>query len=166
MEAVELSVEALGERIRQKVNILFERGDLDGSARNALLDTLSTPAPEVDEATVWTRKTHAALVEVRYPMFAKALLAGERDNTNQHVRARQVLSELIASKDAEIERPGADVNKYQLMVIEWQNKAAEAQSKQGDMIAELSAPLSHAMIVPTERYDHLRQSEKDNRDAD
>ena len=56
-------------------------------------DRLSPPAPEVDEATVWTRKAMDAI----YP-FGQTGLKGN----SPIARLTEVISELIASKDAEI----------------------------------------------------------------
>lgn len=59
----------------------------------AILDRLSPPAPEVDEATEWTRKV----------MDANWSYWGSNAEMRSEI-IRQAISELIASKDAEIER--------------------------------------------------------------
>jgi len=58
----------------------------------AILDRLSPPAPEVDEATVWTRKIWGTEDDGAY----------DHDTVFQETRA--VIAELLASKDAEIEQ--------------------------------------------------------------
>lgn len=67
----------------------------------AILDRLS-PAPEVDEATVWTRR----LFLLEYPGEEKAINNGDRDGNPYFKRVadylRQAIAELIASKDGEI----------------------------------------------------------------
>lgn len=71
----------------------------DQRAAVAILDRLSPPEPEQpDEATVWTRK----VLHAEYQITAYA--TGEMDDRAQFINARQVLSELIASKDDEIEQ--------------------------------------------------------------
>lgn len=68
-------------------------------AGNAILNRLSPPEPEQpDEATVWTRKVLHAEYEIT------AYATGEMDKHDKFINARQVLSELIATKDAEIEQ--------------------------------------------------------------
>lgn len=66
----------------------------------AILDRLSPPAREVDEATVWTRKVLATwtLGDLKVK-----IACGDKDENEDFMNVRQALSELIASKDAEIE---------------------------------------------------------------
>lgn len=73
----------------------------------AILDRLSPPAPEVDEATVWTRKVLCVFMksgEDPAPDAAEEYISGGFDEDADFIAARAALSELIASKDAEIER--------------------------------------------------------------
>jgi hypothetical protein len=64
-----------------------------------ILDRLSPPAPEVDEATVWARK-----VIVAWAFEGKLAKDDLYLDAAQLNAARAAIAELIASKDAEIER--------------------------------------------------------------
>lgn len=70
-------------------------------------DRLSPPAPEVDEATVWTRKVlHAHQRAMTPPDSGWGNMSYEKgsyDHLDVFKAPRTALSELIASKDAEIE---------------------------------------------------------------
>lgn len=91
------------------------------NAALAILDRLTpAPEPEVDEATVWTRKVLHAEYEIT------AYATGEMDKHDKFINARQALSELIASKDAEIAKARA-----------W----AKVQHQQADTYAATNATL-------------------------
>ena len=74
-------------------NVAGSRCDCGALQVHAILDRLSpAPEPDVDEATVWTRKIWGTEGDG----------ACDRDTVFQE--ARTVIAELLASKDAEIER--------------------------------------------------------------
>lgn len=75
------------------------------------IDRLSPPAPEVDEATMWTRKV----------MDANWSYWGSNAEMRSEI-IRQAIAELIASKDAEI--------------AEWRNNANAAHRQLGNVTAK------------------------------
>jgi len=95
VEDMELSAEDIA-TLRSAERALYNRPGLQDLIKS-MADRLSPPEPEQpDEATVWTRK----VLHAEYQITAYA--TGEMDDRAQFINARRVLSELIASKDAEI----------------------------------------------------------------
>lgn len=106
------------------------------NAALAILDRLTpAPEPEVDEATVWTRKVLHAEYEIT------AYATGEMDKHDKFINARQALSELIASKDAEIAKARA-----------W----AKVQHQQADTYAATNATLRASEAALRAENERLR----------
>lgn len=106
----------------------------DQRAAVAILDRLSPPEPEQpDEATVWTRK----VLHAEYQITAYA--TGEMDDRAQFINARQVLSELIASKDAEADALAYDRDR-------WKERAEKVESKLAALRAENEPPDGYSGI--------------------
>lgn len=87
----------------------LEHVDARSSAQEALaiLDRLSPPAPQVDEATKIAREFVARYhAKAGYPMMVERARKGEydKDRLVDVDYLRQAIAELIASKDADIER--------------------------------------------------------------
>lgn len=124
----------------------------DQRAAVAILDRLSPPEPEQpDEATVWTRK----VLHAEYQITAYA--TGEMDDRAQFINARQVLSELIASKDAEADAKvkyamdrlnEAHANKpdWERLWAEQTERAEKAESKLAALRAENEPPEGYTAV--------------------
>ena len=104
---------------------------------DAILDRLSPPAPEVDEATRIWREMNAEGARAcgSIPLMVQKWRNGEHDNDVSAIAEitylRQVLSELIASKDAERDALGAEVDQLAMYLEDRDSELAAVSAAIG-----------------------------------
>lgn len=143
------------ETLRDTLNKHVEdRPELNAAV--AILNRLSPPAPEVDEATVWTRKVlHAHQRAMTPPDSGWGNMSYEKgsyDHLDVFKAPCQVLSELIASKDAEIA-------KAQLWAMEQHKCADEYASELAALRAENERLKGD--VLPPDGYKNLHIAARD-----
>lgn len=119
----------------------------------AILDRLSPPAPEVDEATlVWREMTAQAYEAVNNSRMAEGWRTGEMDASKWQAGQLHHLREVLAAKDAERDH-------REKAWLGWQERCLKAESELAALRAEIERLKADNM--PPEGYKNLYIAARD-----